>query len=298
MNASLPLPRYQQLSRAVVFSCVLIGLEGSGYALSALLLTEAPPTVAAALVPFCFIMSTYSFDRVVNFDPVADARNHPERVLFGQRWGAHFKFVAAGVFLLGLVLCANHSGLASLLYLCPVLGVPIYGSKLLPVQWRFRRLKDIPGVKTIYTSLAWGCVCGLLPVVLCDAPLSATAWWASSWVCLRMAVNTLLGDWYDIEGDKIQRTLTVAVLLGRQPTYWMVQGLNLVVGGLILIATLAGDLPAFAHWLNLSSVIGIGVMMWWGQASRAFSRWYYYASEAEGAVFGAVALAARWLTAL
>jgi hypothetical protein len=56
--------------------------------------------------------------------------------------------------------------------------------------------------------------------------------------------------------------------------------------------TFAGYLPPSAHLINVLSVAGIGLMMWWSSLPnrQRIANFYFYASEGEGLALLATAL--------
>lgn len=106
----------------------------------------------ASLLSFLSIYFIYTFAKTVRFDPVADQVNDPERTEFLLRWRR--PLVALGVvgYAAGLLLSARHGGWVLATFAFGVGVAILYDVKFLPSGWRYRRLKDITGVKSLVVA--------------------------------------------------------------------------------------------------------------------------------------------------
>ena len=105
----------------------------------------------------------YTFAKAVHFDPQADQANDPTRTAFLLRY--RWILVSGGLLGLayGIWLCSRQNGLALVAFILPTVAGLFYDLKLFPKNFRYRRLKEIPGVKGFTVALAWGLMpCGLI----------------------------------------------------------------------------------------------------------------------------------------
>ncbi len=255
----------------LAYSNVLIALNGAGLALVVLLLSGAPISFAALMLPVCIVFSVYTFDKVARLDP-QDGINDPGRYAFILRYRPVLLACATVAFVCGAVVAIVSGWLAALLYLSPVLVAVLYSVPIAPARYRYRGLKDITYVKSVIVALSWGLSATLLPVVVAGG-LQHQRWqfdvqpgWpiavlVSIWAALRIFINTVYFDLGDLEGDRQEGTVTIAVSLGFARTRRLLHIINLATGAAILVCTELGWLPPIAHVLNLGTVYAAFYLM-------------------------------------
>ncbi|MGD8292446.1 MAG: UbiA family prenyltransferase, partial [Desulfobacterales bacterium] len=106
----------------------------------------------------------------------------------------------------------------SLLLVMSLLGLS-YNLRFVPKALagiRYRRIRDIPGSKTILIAMAWGIVTAVLP----SLSLTGTVSWITGliflWTVGIVFVRTTFFDILDMQGDRIVGKDTLAILLGEK----------------------------------------------------------------------------------
>jgi 4-hydroxy-3-methylbut-2-enyl diphosphate reductase len=168
----------------------------------------------------------------------ADQYNDPERAKFYEKYKILLTILALSAGGAGLVI-AFTLGLFpfSLLLVMSLLGLS-YNRRLVP-KWfgsaKYRRIRDLPGSKTLLIAVAWGIVAALLtPLALADKPHWITGLiflWAAGLVFVRTAFFDVL----DMQGDRIVRKETIAVLLGEKRSLRILKTLLIVLVAALLI---------------------------------------------------------------
>lgn len=184
-------------------------------------------------VVFLCIYSSYLIDHLAEVeefdDSMASARS---RLLAKRRW-----FAAAGAvsYASALVLAGLYGGWLSVagLLLFP-LSVVFYATPLLGMlslgHSPWARVKDIPGVKSVYTSVFWG----WLMWFACDFVGAGTL---PERVCLTLFmtlsdyVNTVICDFKDLERDRTSGVRTLPIMIGAERTLRLLA----VVNGMTLL---------------------------------------------------------------
>jgi 4-hydroxy-3-methylbut-2-enyl diphosphate reductase len=172
----------------------------------------------------------------------SDTYNHPDRAVFYRRYRPVLALLAVSSGGAGLYL-AYTTGVISffILLVMSLLGLS-YNLKILPGgltgKQQIRRIKDIPGSKTILITMAWGIVTSILPAV--DARI-APIWVAVAFLYAAGLVfsRTAFFDIKAIQGDRIAGRETLPILLGEKKSFILIR--------YVLIATLvllAGAWPA------------------------------------------------------
>lgn len=200
---------------------------------------------AACWLAFLSMFFVYTFAKTVRFDPQADFANDPDRMRFLLRWRWPLIALASLGFLYGLQLTWNQP-VRAWLFAFPLVGAILYDVKWLPASFRYRRLKDITGVKSLVVAVIWGVLTTWLPVYdaggdIFSAPVLGVTLYAS----LSMFINTVYFDIGDMAGDRLEGVVTL-------PLHW---GLRGTVRRL--------------HLINLAMALWLGCMWHWGWVGPA-----------------------------
>jgi 4-hydroxybenzoate polyprenyltransferase len=246
-------------------------------------------TVSLPLVTVVFlcIYSSYLIDHLAEVEQFDDAlASARSRLLAKKRL---FATAGALVYFTALVLAGFHAGAASVIGLLVFpLSVLFYALPLLRVlsggRCRFASVKDIPGVKSVYTAVFWG----WLMVYACDF-LNAGTFAQRSCLALCMTlslfVNTVLCDFKDLARDRAAGVRTLPVMLGSERTLRLLSVVNVLAVLLPLLFAIAGMVPAslmgiaitnlvFARFIHRSAV-SVRARGWIGEAGAdaAFILW-------------------------
>jgi 4-hydroxybenzoate polyprenyltransferase len=224
----------------VYVNCRLVGASAPGMAM-----------LLATLAMFW----VYTFAKAVHFDPQADQTNDPERTRFLR---AHrIPLISLGV--LGLAagshLAWRHSALTLAVFWAPTLVGLVYDLKFLPSSFRYRRLKDIFGLKGTSVALAWTIL--TLGLCLCyDVTAGIEQWlFLAFWNASMWFVNTTYFDMGDIAGDRLQGTRTLPVVVGYARTRRLLHALNALTALSLAGAVNAGWVAALGARLLLLNVV-------------------------------------------
>ena len=173
---------------------------------------------------------------------MSDQYNDPERANFYEKYKKLLTCLALAAGGTGLVIAFTLGLFPFLLLLVlSVLGLS-YNRRLVP-KWfasaKYRRIRDIPGSKTLLIAVAWGIVAALLtPLALADKPHWVTGLiflWAAGLVFARTAFFDVL----DMQGDRIVGKETIAVLLGEKRSLRLLKILLIVLmAGLLILSSL------------------------------------------------------------
>jgi 4-hydroxy-3-methylbut-2-enyl diphosphate reductase len=169
------------------------------------------------LIAILYVQSMHIFAHLTGNK--ADRFNDPERASFYEKYKPLLTVLALAAGGAGLVI-AFTLGLFPfiLLLVMSLLGLS-YNRTLIPKRFaavRYRRIRDIPGSKTILIAMAWGIVTALLtPLSVAEKPHWITGFiflWAAGLVFARSAFFDIL----DMQGDRIVGKETIAILLGEK----------------------------------------------------------------------------------
>jgi len=191
------------------------------------------------LISMLYVQSMHTLNHLTGNQ--SDQYNDPERAKFYQKYNHSLIVLALAAGGTGLVI-AYTLGLFPLLLLLimSLLGLS-YNLRFVPKMFvgvRYRRIRDIPGSKTLLIAMAWGIVTAVLP------PLSLTgkASWVTGliflWTAAIVFVRTAFFDILDMQGDRIVGKDTFAILLGEKRTMRILKNMLIaLVAALILLSS-------------------------------------------------------------
>jgi 4-hydroxy-3-methylbut-2-enyl diphosphate reductase len=204
------------------------------------------------LISMLYVQSMHIFNHLTGNK--SDQYNDPERAKFYQNYKLLLIVLALAAGGAGLVI-AYSLGLFPLLLLLimSLLGLS-YNLRFVPkrfVGFRYRRIKDIPGSKTLLIAIAWGIVTAALPPLSLTGKASWIAGIIFLWTAGIVFVRTAFFDILDMQGDRIVGKETFAILLGEKRSMRLLK--NLLIG---LIAALI--LLSFFHLISYLGLVLIG----------------------------------------
>ncbi len=116
------------------------------------------------------------------------------------------------------------------------------------------RLRDIPGSKTVLTSLAWGISVAMVPAISLGG-LAGPGWLAGFvWVVLFVFVRSAYFDIMDMQGSRIVGRETIPIILGEKKTTRLLYCLLAFMALLPAVCYASGMMPAAGMLLSLCPV--------------------------------------------
>ncbi len=239
--------------RFLALSNLLVGLGAFSLAYAASLLSGRDPNLTFPLLTLLYIYAMYVFNRFL--DKGASAYNDPDRATFLRNNRALLGI--SGLAAIGVALALSiSSGIPIFLVLIglSILGI-IYGIPLVPERFRHRyrytKIKDIPGSRSLAEALAWVAVIMLLPLLRAD-PVKWQAAIVAILVVFSMSyTRSTLFNVFQAQGDLIVGTETLPITLGERKTLVILKAI-LVATGIILVGSpLLGLVGTFSYVLFL-----------------------------------------------
>lgn len=114
----------------------------------------------------------------------------------------------------------------------------------------FRKIRDIPGSKTILIAVAWGVLAAILPPLATRGQISWISVMLFAWSAGLVFVRTAFFDILDMQCDKFIGKETIAIMLGEK---WMMRFLEVILAALIVmlpLATVLHVVPTLGYWLT------------------------------------------------
>lgn len=239
--------------RFLLESNIYISLGAGSLTYASLKLQGLKTTLSYLLMAAAYIYAVHNLNHFT--DKEADAFSDPERAVFFAKHERAVILLSLIAALLALFLSYSLGTFPFLFLLAiSILGI-LYGVKIIPRFLspiiRFRRLKDIPGSRTLFISLAWAAVVALLPAWSAGQTLSPGLMVAFLFAFAFAYVNSALFEIFDVQADRMVGRETLPILIGEKPTLILLKGLILFLVILLVGSSLLGYVTSVSYWLIL-----------------------------------------------
>jgi (E)-4-hydroxy-3-methyl-but-2-enyl pyrophosphate reductase len=218
---------------------LLLALGAGSLTYACSVVQQLPHTLVHAAIAMLYVFSMQVLNNI--FAIKSDTYNRPDRAAFYGRHRNVLAALALGSGGGGLYL-AFTTGVTSffILLVMSLLGLA-YNLKIIPpgvCRKRIRRIKDIPGSKTILITMAWGIVTSILPAV---DTRSSPVWMTAAFLYAAGLVfsRTAFFDIMAIQGDRIAGRETLPILLGEEKSFvlirWVLTAVVILLAGAWLL---------------------------------------------------------------
>jgi 4-hydroxy-3-methylbut-2-enyl diphosphate reductase len=232
--------------QSLLLTNVYVAVGAGCLCLACIRLLGVTPVLPPVIVAMLYVLSMHLLNHLTG--TAEDQYNEPERARFYERRRIFLTVLAVAAGGLG-ILAASAMGTAAfvMLLIMSLLGLS-YNLYLIPdrLNLTFRRIKDIPGSKTVLIAAAWGVVAALLPGVAAAGHLTAAILVVFTWATALVFARTAFFDLLDVQGDRIMGKETLPILLGDRRTFVLLKAI--LVGCMLL--------PALASAVGLVSSLG------------------------------------------
>lgn len=248
-----------RLMRMALLTNLYVALGAGCLCYGAMYLQRLPFSWPAVGVAMLYVLSMHILNHLTG--RAEDRYNDPDRERFYSQHKIILTAMALAAGALGLV-AAFQSGPLPFwaLLVMSLLGLS-YNLRLLPASLcpscRFRRIRDLPGSKTILIALAWGVVTAGLPALSAQKGQWAVGALAVFWASATAFCRTAFFDLLDIQGDRIVGKETIPTLLGAERGLIL---LKIVLGAIFIVLGLAGWSGSFSP---LAYFLTIGPVCFW-----------------------------------
>jgi (E)-4-hydroxy-3-methyl-but-2-enyl pyrophosphate reductase len=266
----------------MLLSNLLVALGGLALAYAVSVLCARVPDPVYPSLAFFYLYAMHGFNRFLDKD--ASTYNDPERASFYHKYRGFLIISATVSMMASLALGYYKSNMTFFAILgLSILGI-IYSIRILPTRpkrlWRYTKIKEIPGSKTLSVALAWSVVITLLPLLASPH----TDWLAATTsfilVFSMVYVRSALFDIFQAQGDLIVGVETLPIVLGEKKTLFLLKGV--ILSG-VLISAMAGifGLVGPFIYLLLLCLLSLGLSL------LAYERrWLYPGTRLEALVEG------------
>jgi (E)-4-hydroxy-3-methyl-but-2-enyl pyrophosphate reductase len=247
--------------KASLLTNVYVSLGACGLCYAASRLQGIGHVEPFVLIAFLYVQSMHILNHLTGGQ--ADRYNEPERARFYRDRSAPLTVIALACGATGLIIAGLQGVLPfAILLIMSLLGLS-YRLPLIPADLRltrYRRIKDIPGSKTVLIAMAWGTVTAVLPPLALSKTYGAAEVFTPLWAAGLVFVRTAFFDILDMQGDRLVGKETIPILLGEKRSLRLLKVvLGLLVAGPVAFC-LAGPGPAWGAILALSPLAMITIL--------------------------------------
>lgn len=208
------------------------------------------------LISMLYVLSMHILNNLTGRK--ADRYNDPERALFYEENKpilAFFAVVAGGAGLFTAYMLGKTPFLT--LLIMSLLGLS-YNLRIIPAFLSlggYRRIRDIPGSKTILIALAWGIVTSALPSLSISPQLKIDVIIVFILSTSMVFVRTAFFDVLDMQGDRIVGRGTIPLLLGEKRTIHLLKFLLIITLFILLLSSILNIISSLGYALMLCPIL-------------------------------------------
>jgi 4-hydroxybenzoate polyprenyltransferase len=249
-DAFLKLSR--QIKEFFLYSSLFLGCAATGMAYVSCFIQGLPFSAATGAVLFMVVFSVYNLNRKT--DEAEDAINHANRFSFTRRFEKTLIFAAIFAYGTAVLISFLISPAASVVTMIPLVSGILYSLPLLPRSCVHRRLKEIPVMKNLIVSFAWGVSFALIPALMAGETAGPATIIVFGFIFCWTFIGSVLPDIRDRSGDAATGVTTIPVLIGVRHSRILLTVFCLV-SGLVIVAAGARVLAATALAVIISSLV-------------------------------------------
>jgi (E)-4-hydroxy-3-methyl-but-2-enyl pyrophosphate reductase len=244
------------IQRTLLLTGIYLSLGAGSICYACLKLQGDASPAAPVLIAMLYVLSMHMFNNLTGRK--ADQYNDPDRAFFYNRYRPHLTMLAVTAGVAGLMV-AVFVGWIPFLILLAMSGFGVsYNLRLIPV-WintgQYRRIRDIPGSKTVLIAAAWGLVTCVVPAIALSGAVTLGTALVFFWATCLVFTRTAFFDLLDIQGDRIVGRETIPILLGEKKTIRLLKTILVCSIGILLISTLFQMVSPLGYGLLCCSVL-------------------------------------------
>ena len=189
------------------------------------------------LIAVLFVQSMHILNHLIGSK--SDQYNDPERARFYRNNRVMLSLLAIIAGGAGLIIAYTLGVLPFVILLAMSLLGLSYNLRLIPrplAGIKYRRIRDVPGSKTILIAIAWGTVTAVLPALGVMDHLSWNTGLVFLWSAGIVFVRTAFFDILDMQGDRIVGKETLPILLGEKRSMQLLNIVLTIITAMLILA--------------------------------------------------------------
>jgi 4-hydroxy-3-methylbut-2-enyl diphosphate reductase len=240
----------------LVESTLYLSLGAVSMCYTSLVFQDIRPSTTILSIAFLYVFAVHVFNRYN--EKLKDEFFDPSRTRFFKDHGTALITAATTAALTALYLSYILGIIDFILLLFSYMMGIIYSIRIIPRKLvesiKYQRLKDIPGSKDIFVSLAWAWVIVLIPTLNQGLLFSYKSIAVFIFIILTVFIRSVIFDIVSIEGDRIVGRETIPIFIGRKHTQTMLLVLSMITGTFMFTSAAFNLVPSLGYYLVLSPV--------------------------------------------
>ncbi|WP_292405885.1 MULTISPECIES: UbiA family prenyltransferase [unclassified Methanoculleus] len=225
----------QSIVHLIVYSSLYLSITGAAMVYISCFVQGLPFDPVAAVILMLIVFAVYNLNRKT--DENEDAINNIERYTFTKEYGSLLFRSAVSAYIVALCLSALQGFDSFLITAVPLIAGIIYSVPLFPSWFGFRRLKEVPVMKSLVVAFSWTAPTTFLPICHASLPVDAVTGIVGIFFFFQVFINTVIFDMRDVEGDVASGVKTIPTMLGIRRTLILLTGVNLIIGTPLLLVS-------------------------------------------------------------
>ncbi len=212
------------------------------------------------IIALLYVFSMHTLNRLTGIEE--DRYNDPYRAVFYEEHMFLLAAMAIAAGAVGLLVAFTLGPFPFLMLLVMSLLGLSYNLFLVPDRFshfRIRRIKDIPGSKTLLISMAWGIVVCAFPAAA-SGSLNLAAGLTAAWCMGIVFVRSAFFDIIAMQGDRIAGKETIPILLGADKALRFLKFVLAVLFVLLPVGGVFGVVSGLGYALPILSLTGYGLL--------------------------------------
>jgi len=251
------------LQRSMLLTNIIVGIGAGSLCFACAGLQGVSSFFPQMFIAAFYVQSMHILNHLMGSQ--SDRYNDPDRAEFYTRYRILLSILAIAAGGVGLLAAYRMGWMAFfILLVMSILGFS-YNLKLIP-GWlfkssRYRRIRDVPGSKTILIAVAWGIVTAIFPALQKGGAVDVSTGLAFCWATSFVFVRTAFFDVLDMQGDRIVGKETLPILMGERRTLKVLKLLLLISTGVLVLASAIGIFKPIGFVLAVCPILMLSALL-------------------------------------
>ena len=243
------------LQRNLLLTHLYLSVGAGSICYACLTLQGFASSFTPVLISMLYVLSMHIFNQLTGIK--ADKYNDPDRASFYKKHKVPLALLAviSGVACLLTAFLAGWIPFLILLTMS-ITGVT-YNIRLVP-KWlktgKYRRIRDIPGSKTVLIALAWGLVTAIIPAIALLNTIAVSTLLVFIWATCLVFVRTAFFDILGMQGDRIVGRETIPILIGEQRSIRLLKTILIGSIAILIFSSLFQFVTSLGFGLTICSI--------------------------------------------
>jgi 4-hydroxy-3-methylbut-2-enyl diphosphate reductase len=228
-----------EVQRVILLTNIYVSIGAGALCYACNKLQGIHQTFPYILISMLYVQSMHILNHLT--DTRADQFNDPDRANFYNNHKALLAILAVLAGGTGLIIAYSIGIFPFMALLVMSLMGLSYNLRVVP-EWpstiKYRRLRDLPGSKTLLIAIAWGIVTAVLPPLSKFGTINWINVLVALWAIGIVFVRTAFFDILDMQGDRLVGKETIPILLGEKRSMRMLKIILILLTATLVVSSI------------------------------------------------------------